>query len=370
MGILFLHSLEHFQLFVRGTELIGPFSEQTDKIVMDACSFLFQSKAYVIFALMFGFSFWLQYQNRIEKGSDFTPRFLWRMFILLGFGFLHMLVYSADILAIYALLSVFLIVSRKWPDWVLVIFAAFLLIEPFYMVRLYISLNNPEVSLFFNPPSGYWRPLYPLMQQESLLELIKGNLQFGWKAMPIWSWEHGRLLQTPGLFILGMLAARRKIFTPASFKFYAIIFVISLFIFLPLHEAREHLKVWTVDSESFRRQLRLILEAYSNLAQAFMWVSLFCIVWKFKSVNSVLKVLAPFGKMSLTNYVFMSVMGVFAFHGVGLGLYRYLGTTMSLFYALAALASQLIISHVWLKNFKYGPLEYLWRKLSWIGYKK
>ena len=74
--------------------------------------------------------------------------------------------------------------------------------------------------------------------------------------------------------------------------------------------------------------------------------------------------------MSLTNYIFMNVTGVLVFHGMGLGLYRYLGTTMSLLYAVAALTFQLIFSFYWLRNFKYGPLEYLWRKLTWIGYKK
>ena len=100
------------------------------------------------------------------------------MLILLGFGVIHSLIYTADFLAMYALLSLFLIISRKLSDWVLLIFTAILLIQPFYMVRLIISLNQPDVSLFFNPLGGFWRPLYPLMQQDSLLELVKRKYTF------------------------------------------------------------------------------------------------------------------------------------------------------------------------------------------------
>ena len=188
--------------------------------------------------------------------------------------------------------------------------------------------------------------------------------------MPLWCWEHGRFFQTTGHFILGMLAARRKIFTDASFKFGVVILFISLLLFLPLNAAREHIKEWINDTGTFQRQFRLILDAYRYLAQSFIWISLFCLLWRNKFVNKVLKSLTFFGRMSLTNYIFMNVTGVLVFHGMGLGLYRYLGTTMSLLYAVAALTFQLIFSFYWLRNFKYGPLEYLWRKLTWIGYKK
>ena len=76
--------------------------------------------------------------------------------------------------------------------------------------------------------------------------------------------------------------------------------------------------------------------------------------------------LIPYGRMSLTNYISQSIMGVIIYYGFGLAMYKYAGATASLLIALLIFTVQLIFSRWWLARHKQGPLEFLWRKGTWI----
>ncbi|MFA6832530.1 MAG: DUF418 domain-containing protein, partial [Bacteroidaceae bacterium] len=71
-------------------------------------------------------------------------------------------------------------------------------------------------------------------------------------------------------------------------------------------------------------------------------------------------------RMSLTNYITQSIIGVYVFYGFGLGLYKYTGATACLLIAIAIFSIQWIITNYWRKNHKHGPLEWVWKKLTWI----
>jgi uncharacterized protein len=74
-----------------------------------------------------------------------------------------------------------------------------------------------------------------------------------------------------------------------------------------------------------------------------------------------LSVLAPAGRMTLTNYVMQSVLGWAVFYGSGLGLYLRVGPALSLLIALALCGFQVVYSTLWLRYFRMGPLEWTWR---------
>lgn len=78
-----------------------------------------------------------------------------------------------------------------------------------------------------------------------------------------------------------------------------------------------------------------------------------------------LAVLAPLGRMALTNYLMQSVLGVLLFYGYGLGLMGKLGSAAQMALALALLALQTFVSHLWLSRFRFGPAEWLWRSLTY-----
>jgi uncharacterized protein len=74
-----------------------------------------------------------------------------------------------------------------------------------------------------------------------------------------------------------------------------------------------------------------------------------------------LNVLAPAGRMTLTNYVMQSVLGWVVFHGSGMGLYLRVGPVLSLMIALVLCTFQVLYSTWWLIHFRMGPLEWAWR---------
>lgn len=96
-------------------------------------------------------------------------------------------------------------------------------------------------------------------------------------------------------------------------------------------------------------------------------VSLFTLLWFKKETGySWQSLLIPYGRMSLTNYISQSVMGVTIYYGFGLSMYKYAGATASLLIALLIFTVQLVFSRWWLVRHRQGPLEFLWRKGTWI----
>ena len=106
---------------------------------------------------------------------------------------------------------------------------------------------------------------------------------------------------------------------------------------------------------------------YANFAFMIILVSIFTLLW-FKKEKGYgwQSLLIPYGRMSLTNYISQSIMGVVIYYGFGLAMYKYAGATASLLIALLIFTVQLIFSRWWLARHKQGPLEFLWRKGTWI----
>ena len=112
VAILLLHNLEHFDVWYL-PEGFPSWLISLDKGIWDTMFFLFSGKAYGIFAVLFGFTFYIMQHNQAKKGKDFRLRFAWRLLLLLGFGIINSAFYQGDILTIYALLGFTLIPVAK-----------------------------------------------------------------------------------------------------------------------------------------------------------------------------------------------------------------------------------------------------------------
>lgn len=129
MAIILLHNIEHFNLY-SSQELSSGFMAAIDKGVWDSLFFLFSGKAYAIFALLFGFSFFIQDNNQARKGKDFRPRFAWRLVLLFLLGTFNAIFFPGEILVLYAILGFVLIpVCRLSNRWLLLI-ATVLMLQP------------------------------------------------------------------------------------------------------------------------------------------------------------------------------------------------------------------------------------------------
>ena len=81
--------------------------------------------------------------------------------------------------------------------------------------------------------------------------------------------------------------------------------------------------------------------------------------------SKILAPLASVGRMALTNYVLQSVFCLFLFSGFGFGLYEDVGAAGLLGITFLIYGLQIPVSMWWLNRFRFGPLEWIWRSLTY-----
>jgi len=366
MAIMLLHNLEHFD-FYYSPEYLPGWMKVLDKGIWDTLFFLFSGKTYAIFALLFGFTFYIMFSNQARKGKDFRGRFIWRSFLLFLFGVINSMFYQGDILLFYAVLGVSLVVVCKWSDRAVLITAIILLLQPLEWIKLAQIVNDPAF-VATNPVSWtYFGKMEGYITGSSFIDLVKGNLINGKTAVILWTYENGRILQTPAIFMLGMLLGRNNLFAPseASKKFWKKVLVFAASIFVVLFAVKMVIPT-LIPREATSGELIIIITSLANFAFMFVWVSFFVLMFQKNAFHRVLTKLEVFGKMSLTNYVMQSIVGSFIYYGFGLGLYKYTGATISLFIGITLFLLQITFCRWWMKSHTHGPLEGIWHKLTWI----
>lgn len=369
MGIMLLHNIEHFNFY----SFPEPSSETVkalDTSLWDMMFFAFSGKTYAIFALLFGFTFYLQSRNAEKRGEDFKNRFMWRLLLLLGFGFINAAFFPGEILVLYALIGFVLVPVRHWNDKALFALAIFLMLQPVEWCKVIYSAFNPSE----NPQQMIFSlgDVYPQLGGDSFWEMVKVNLVTGQLASLNWAWCYGRVFQTASLFMLGILLGRKGFFNASSTEalekcrlFWTRVLCISLPITLIMYYLKEF--VYTqIEIEFMLSSLKTILNSWYNLFFMLCIVSAFLLLYWCNN-GKLQKILAPYGRMSLTDYVSQSMVGSFLYFGYGLELHKVCGTTCSLLVGIAFLFIQVAFAHWWFRHYKRGPLETIWHKLTWIG---
>ena len=370
MGIVLLHNIEHFN-FYSFPEVSSPFLGSLDKQLWDLLFFLFSGKAYAIFALLFGFTFYLQNHNCERRGEDFRNRYMWRLVLLLGFGFINASFFPGEILVLYALLGFVLVPVRHLSDKVVAWIAFILMLQPLEWCKVVYALIHPEA----NPEQMIFSlgDVYPELGGHSLWEMIKVNFVTGQLASLNWAWCYGRVFQTASLFMIGMLLGRKGLFRLTDetrtgvMHFWQRVAFYALPSAVLLYFGKEFI-YGQIANPFLKATMQTIWNSWYNLAFMLVMVSAFLLLYWINE-GRVQRILVPYGKMSLTDYVSQSIIGSFLYFGYGLGLHQYCGTTYSLLIGIAFFLLQLGFAHWWFSHFRRGPLETLWHRLTWIGKK-
>lgn len=106
---------------------------------------------------------------------------------------------------------------------------------------------------------------------------------------------------------------------------------------------------------------------WKNFAMMLIIVSGTTLLFYKTSASRWLIKIAPYGKMSLTNYLGQSIIGAMLFYNWGFGFFRHFGHTASFFLGVAFIIVQFIFCTWWLKHNKRGPFEQLWYSATWLG---
>ena len=369
MGIILLHNIEHFN-FYSFLDAANETIKALDTTLWDMMFFAFSGKTYAIFALLFGFTFYLQSRSSEKRGEDFRNRYMWRLLLLLGFGFINAAFFPGEILVLYALVGLVLVPVRHWGNKALFAMAVFLMLQPVEWVKVLYSVFNP----LENPQQMIFSlgDVYPQLGGHSFWEMVKVNLVTGQLASLNWAWCYGRVFQTASLFMLGILLGRLGYFDASSDDslrksrdFWIKVLCISLPLTLVMYYFKEF--VYTqIEIKFMLSSLKTVLNSWYNFFFMLCIVASFLLLY-WTCGGKVQRILAPYGRMSLTDYVSQSVIGSFLYFGYGLELHKVCGTTYSLLVGIVFLALQVSFAHWWFKHFKRGPLETVWHKLTWIG---
>ena len=348
-GIILYHSVEHFNIFTQETIIHTLPSDQT---VADMLAWLLSGKMYGIFAMLFGLSFFIMNDNQQQKGKCFSGRFAWRMCMLFIFGIINVTFYDGDILMLYACYGLLLIPISYLPSKAVWCIIGLLAIQP---VELYCLLTGTTMD-----HSTMWE-LYSIInsahEHGTFWKNALTNLHYGFEVNLRFNVFSGRLTQLLCLFILGMQLGRQRMFynEGKNLQTWHMILTISTIFVIGLS---------FVDFG----ELDMWLKPIYNLIILLMIVSAVVSAWyAFDGVRRVLHHLCIFGRMSLTNYLLQSVIGCFIFCGYGLACYYKLGITYAVMVGVVMVIGQYCFARFWFSNHQRGPLEGLWRKLTWIG---
>ena len=344
-----------------------------DDIVDGFIGFFLRGKFIALFSFLFGLSFFIQMDNAHQKGGYFGGRFLWRLLLLLVIGFVHSLFYRGDILTVYAFLGIFLIpffkVSNKWVLGVsLVLFLGLARFTGFY----FTSGESLFFEMSMEPDNTILMAYYDTLKNGTIWEVFATNAVEGHLAKAEFQYGiFGRGYFTFAFFLVGLYVGRSGFFRrfEEERKLTKKVLVVSLIVsvlslgamsaaFMSMGE--------NFDLKSWPAILGLTAMDISNAAMTFVYIALFVMFYRKIKGQKWLNHFAPYGRMALTNYVSQSVLFTFILFGWGLGQIGELRQLYTFLMALLFIALQLWLSKLWLKYFNYGPLEWLWRSLTFF----
>jgi uncharacterized protein len=358
MGLFLIHMVEYFELYWYQPEP-GPVNTWT--------FFLFGGKSYAMFALLFGVSFFIIMESQARKGIDFGARFLWRLVVLFGLGFIHALVYGGDILQILAITGLVLVPLYRRSNSTLL------------AISLFFIFQGPALLLFgyANAVGGldYDRPLHSVLQPPvfetyahgTFLEVLRTNLWEGQLAKWAFMLESGRVWNIIGLSLFGFFLARNDFFTdvPRFRSTYVKTLIVALVLAAVCTLLGNDVVALARGAES-EWIIGHVMNAYTNHTWIVASLLILMLLYHFTPVARVLRLLAPCGRISLTIYVSQAFLLVPFFYGYGAAAYSWIGQPMSLVLGIALWCLQVAFAHYWIKNFYYGPFEWLWRSATWL----
>lgn len=373
LGILIMN-IQSFSMI--GAAYVNPsaFGEFTgaNRLIWILSHIFADQKFMPIFAMLFGAGIVLMSERFALKGKSATALHYRRMFWLIIFGLMHAyMLWYGDILFTYAICGMLVFPLRKLTTkWLLIIGLAIFSISSF--LYLFFGWSIPYWSsevLTHNVNS--WLP-----PKAAILNEI-ANYQGNWQQQMASRIPRAYFIQTTmffmkvvwkttGLMLIGMAFFKWGVFSARRAKrFYlkgivsALIFGFPLVIFGIVTNFNAN---WSFEySMFFGSQFNY----WGSIFVSFGYISFIMIIFKAKRLNKIIQSFSAIGRTALSNYLLQTIICTTIFYGHGLGLFVKANRIEQTFIILAVWAFQLFVSKVYLKYFRYGPFEWLWRSLSY-----
>jgi uncharacterized protein len=335
---------------------------------------VFETKSWRLFSLLFGFGFALQLARVTSQAVGSLWFYFRRLLALFVFGMAHALFYDGDILMEYAMLGLILFLFRKVGLRTLLVLA-FVLPAAFPVGNLLHMESTIELEAQLEDalPLNNQREDHPYLG--SPMDVFEENIA----VIPprIWSNLHEpeSSLAIFSMFLLGLFVGRARILHEPSSHLPLIRRVFGWGIGIGgLSALAEWWLEQTFGYAVFTRStasngvgfLGDMLFAYGSTALALGYGAGIVLLAQRPDWQPVLRPLQNLGRMSLTVYLAGTAMFTTLFYGYGFGQLYLLGPATTTAYAVVFFAFLAFFSTWWLGKFRFGPVEWLWRSMTYL----
>ncbi|MFC7321181.1 DUF418 domain-containing protein [Halobacillus campisalis] len=329
----------------------------TSQAVQTFIDIFFQASFYTLFSLMFGFGIFMMKERLELKNMNYRPIIFRRLLILIGFGAVHaFLIWHGDILLSYGVFGFILFTFFNVKPATLLISAFSMLGVLVIPLTLGLYALRDSLGALGNSQAA----------EEAIRNYGEGNLMDIWQQnLTDWTYSNNAgtipllALSLIPMFLIGAYIAKRRW----------------------LHEPEVHLtsikKWWVVTGVLFilfkagpyvignPEWFQLLQDNIGGSASAVFYVLSITLAFRTSFGRKVIYPLTFVGRMSLSNYILQSVISFFLFYSVGFGWYGEVTPLLSVLIVLIIFSMQVAGSKAWLKKYRYGPLEWLWRTLTY-----
>ena len=359
--------------------------------VFFAVELVFEGAMRALFSMLFGAGIAL-----LATGGRATGTYYRRMALLLGIGLLDALVllWTNDILVSYALAGMVLYACRNWRPRNLFIGAAvvFAYLATFYALVFFLLSTMPEeaeaieeriaagvevsaedrlvveswaeLKASFDPPDNVLEREAVKFEGSYPEAFVANAGEVGENyavALPlVFFWDAAAcMLLGMALFRSGVIQGRR------STRFYALLATAGFVIGLAVNGYELSMKIGSGYAMRWVSGVSTITYDIGRVSMALGFASMALIACQRGWFTRLRRGLAAVGRMALTNYILQSVFGLVIFHDFGFGLWNELARHQLYFVVAGEWIFSIWFSTWWLRRFRFGPLEWLWRSLTY-----
>jgi len=366
--------------------------EGADKWVYLVVHTIFDMKMMTLFSMLFGVGL-MVYAEKLNRGAELaTVRRLWfrRMFILLGIGVFHAyFIWEGDILVSYAVCGiVFLWWMRRLPAWAMIAIAVPMCIPP--MLAQWVNGMSYDWFVEGNAPDfitegmtaeeiqeasdKITKDLDPTPEQYEQAKAVhtggygglfvyrlKMVLQMQFFMIPLFMIWRGTAMMLVGAALYKM----RIITGERTTRFYLVLTAVSYligfaFTFAGIAYNESH-GFSIVELMKYGIQFNMV----GSIPMALGHMGLIILITRAMPMNFIVRALSSVGRMALTNYLAHAVIGSLIFYGYGLSRYGTMSRLELQMVVVGVWIAQLFWSPLWLKYYRFGPVEWAWRSLTY-----
>ncbi len=345
------------------------FHSRADILAQAFIDAFIQGKFITIFSFLFGMGFAIQMSRAEARGVRFMGFYPRRLLALALFGLIHgMLIWAGDVLLTYAVSGAILLLFRKRQQktllwWAGGLFALPIVVSTTFLLLYFSRFRRP----WMDPKPPDMAKLYSIINiyaHGTVRQILAQNWMEWKQELPFTLFA----IYASGLFLLGMwvwragIVQRLEEYQPVLKRVCAWCLVIGLIVNIYVAIVKAVIPPATVSLWAWSAGV-LFLPAAHLLSAGYM--SGLALLFLHKDWRRVLLPFAAVGRMALTDYLMQSILCTLFFYHYTTGLYGRIGPAIGLVPTVILYSAQVLFSNWWLQRYRFGPMEWLWRGMTY-----